>query len=377
MGIVAIEGNEMKLKRVIYCGLAITALFLFVGKAYSSVTNEELKKSFEAITDETMRDTTLPGMIVGVWAPDRGLEWIRAKGIADRKKMIPMRPEMRVRIGSITKTFITTILLQLADEKKLSLDDFVSKYLPDFPNGHLITLRQLANMTSGVPSYTDDDNWIKKWSANTRYCWPPDELLGVIKNKPLLFEPGSMYKYSNSNAILLGKIIEKVTNYPLEFTLQDRIINRLKLQNTSFPDGSNFTNGGDYARGYVFDPADGFADVTEEVDPSWCGAAGAMISNLFDLRVFIESAVRGGLVSERMQAERFKFVPMEDTGAEYGIGIFRVMGYVGHNGALPGYSASAYHNPKTNTTIIILFNMMYRADTDVLFMQLAQELEGK
>lgn len=365
----------MRLRIIKNIGVALTALFALAGSAYSSVTNEELIKSFEAITDETMRDTSLPGMIVGVWAPGRALEWVRAKGIADRKNSVPMRPDMRVRIGSVTKTFITTILLQLADEKKLSLDDFVSKYLPDFPNGQRVTLRQLANMTSGIPNYTDDDKWIEKWGANTRYCWRPDELLGVVRNKPLIFDPGTAYKYSNTNAIILGKILEKVTNYPLEFILHDRIITRLKLQNTSYPDGANFTNGVGYAHGYVFDQADGFTDVTEEVDPSWCGAAGAMISNLFDLRVFIESVVRGGLVSERMQAERFKFVPMEGTDAEYGIGIFRVMGYVGHNGGLPGYATSAYHNPQTNTTIIVLYNMMYRADTDMLFVQLAQELE--
>lgn len=362
----------IKIKKI---GIAVAAFFALVGSAYSAKQNEELIKSFEAITDETMSDTTLPGMVVGIWAPDRKLEWVCAKGLADRKNSVPMRSNMRFRIGSVTKTFITTILLQLVDEKKLSLDDLVSKYLPDFPNGQRITLRQLANMTSGVPSYTDDEKWINKWGTNTHYCWPADELLGFIKNKPLLFDPGTSYKYSNSNAILLGKIIEKVTNYPLEFLLQDRIITRLKLSNTSYPDGSNFTNGVEYAHGYFFDAAEGFTDVTEEIDPSWCGAAGAMISNLFDLRVFVESVVRGGLVSEKMQAERFRFIPMEGTEAEYGLGVFRIMGYVGHNGGLPGYATSAYHNPRTNTTIVVLYNMMYRADTDLLFVRLAQELE--
>ena len=134
-----------------------------------------LKKSF--------RESDAPGVVAAVQTPD--YTWVRALGVADRASKEPMTPEMHHRIGSVTKTFTATLLLQAQAEGLLSLDDTIDQYVKGVPNGDKITLRQMANMTSGIASYTENDQWGKEVFADPYRVWKPEELAQVgIKDSP-------------------------------------------------------------------------------------------------------------------------------------------------------------------------------------------------
>ena len=125
-----------------------------------------LKKSF--------RESDAPGVVAAVQTPE--YTWVRALGVADRASGESMTPEVHQRIGSVTKTFTATLLLQAEDEGLLSLDDTIDQYIKGIPNGDKITLRQMADMTSGIASYTEDDQWVKEWSSDPTKVWKPEDL---------------------------------------------------------------------------------------------------------------------------------------------------------------------------------------------------------
>lgn len=134
-----------------------------------------LKTSFE--------ESDAPGVVAAVQTPD--YTWVQAMGVADRASGKPMTPEVHHRIGSITKTFTATLLLKAADEGLLSLDDTIDKYVKGVPNGDETTLRQMSDMTSGIASYTESDQWVKEWLSDPTKVWKPEELARFgIKEPP-------------------------------------------------------------------------------------------------------------------------------------------------------------------------------------------------
>src|SRR5215210_3022148 len=164
-----------------------------------------LEKSFE--------ESGAPGVVAAVQTPE--YTWVGALGVADRASGEPMTPDVHHRIGSVTKTFTATLLLQAAGEGLLSLDDTIDRYVKGVPNGDKITLRQMADMTSGIASYTEDDQWVKEWSSDPHRVWKPEEVAQAgIKESPL-FEPGTEWFYSNTNYVLLGLVLEQVTGKPI------------------------------------------------------------------------------------------------------------------------------------------------------------------
>ncbi len=182
------------------------------------------------------REAAAPGVIVGVQTP-KG-QWVTAIGIANRRSKAPMRVRMHQRIGSVTKTFMGTLLMQLAGEHELSLDDKVSKYIKGVPDGDTMTLRQVADMTSGVASYTANSDFTKALYSHPERRWRPGELLAIGLRDSPVFGPGTAFQYSDSNYILLGLVIQQVEHKPLGAVLRKQIINRLRLSQTSWPGAS-------------------------------------------------------------------------------------------------------------------------------------------
>lgn len=117
--------------------------------------NSQIVAQWESVSDSMLKSSGVPGMIIGIWAPDRNLEWVKGIGTANKATNEKPNPTMKFRIGSLTKTYTYTVLLQLVDENKLSLSDKLSSFLPDFPNAGSITIKMLYNHTSGIPDYTD------------------------------------------------------------------------------------------------------------------------------------------------------------------------------------------------------------------------------
>ncbi|ARZ65948.1 beta-lactamase family protein [Streptomyces sp. HU2014] len=305
----------------------------------------------------TMREAKVPGVIVGLWAPGKG-SYVRAFGVADKATGRPMRPDLNVRIGSETKTFTVTALLRLVDRRKVGLDDAIGKYVTGVPNGDRITLRQLAGMRSGLFNYSEDEAFDKALTAHPERPFTPRQLLDYSFKHPVGFAPGAKFEYCNTNLILLGLVVEKVTGRPLHKVIEQDVLRPAGLRRTLFPTGAEFP--APRPHGYTGQSASGKIVDATHWNPSWAWAAGAMISDLRDLRSWAHTLATGTLLKPATQAERLKTLPTGIPRAGYGLGIFDVNGWIGHNGSLPGYESLAVYLPQARATMVVLLN------TDVL-----------
>ncbi|MFE0046180.1 serine hydrolase domain-containing protein [Streptomyces albireticuli] len=305
----------------------------------------------------TMDEARVPGVIVGLWAPGKG-SYVRAFGVADKTTGAPMRPDLHVRIGSETKTFTVTALLRLVDRGKVGLDDAIGGYVSGVPNGDRITLRQLAEMRSGLYNYSEDAGFDKALFAHPERPFTPRQLLDYSFRHPVGFAPGAKFEYCNTNLILLGLVVEKVTSRPLRKVIEQDVLKPAGLRRTLFPTGAEFP--APHPHGYTEQPASGKIVDATHWNPTWAWAAGAMISDMRDLRSWAHTLATGTLLTRATQAERLKTLPTGIPHAGYGLGIFDVNGWIGHNGSLPGYESLTVHLPQARATLVVLLN------TDVL-----------
>lgn len=253
----------------------------------------------------------------GVW---RGTSGVAELGTA---REVPVRS--RFRAGSITKTFLATVVLQLAGEGKLRLDDTVEHWLPGVvPDGDGITLRQLLNHTSGVYDYLRTIPFppSKEFVANRWRTWTPDELVQRAVANPPTFPPGSGYSYSNTGYTLLGQVVEQATGRSYDKEIERRIIRPLHLSDTELP-GTSPRIRGPHPHGYVpIEPQPGsepeLVDLTE-MNPSVMGAGGELISSTRDLNRFFTALLGGRLLPAHLLREMK--TPGIEGGKAYGLGL--------------------------------------------------------
>ncbi|MFI9237129.1 serine hydrolase domain-containing protein [Streptomyces sp. NPDC053079] len=310
---------------------------------------------------QVMREASVPGVTVGLSAPGKG-EYVRSFGVADKANGTPMNPGLYMRIGSETKTFTVTALLELVDEGKVKLDDPIGRYIDKVPNGDRITLRDLADMRSGLFNYSADEGFYKALTSDPNRPFAPQELLDYSFKHPVQFQPGEKFEYCNTNLILLGLVVEKAGGRPLKNAIQEKVLEPAGLHHTLFPAGAEFPS--PHAHGYTDQTASGAVEDATDWHPSWAWAAGAMISDLQDLRTWAPVVATGTLLTPRTQAERLKTLPTGIPGAGYGLGIFNVQGWIGHNGSLPGYESLTIYLPEERATLVVLLN------TDILHHQI-------
>jgi D-alanyl-D-alanine carboxypeptidase len=310
-----------------------------------------MEKNLETTLDKVMAESDVPGAIVGIWAPGRGT-WVRARGVADIKNNQPMDVADHVRIASITKTFVATVVLQLVDSKRLSLDDTLDKFAPNVPNASSITVRELLNQTSGLYDFLEDSVFQRASLENPLAKLMPDQLLSSSVLHQPYFAPGTGYHYSNTNYVLLGMIIEKVTGHKVGAEIEQRILQPMKLKNTSFPVTPQIP--GPASRGYS-DSNGSLTDVSD-IDPSMGWASSAMISDLEDLKTWAGELATGGLVSEEAQKERMTFRATDTPPLEYGLGLMKWGEFIGHEGNAFGYSTTMFYLPSQKATIVVILN---------------------
>lgn len=315
--------------------------------------------AFQQVLDDTRSSFGFPGVQAGVWTADG--EWIGTSGTSGEGLTTPITQSMHTRIGSITKTFTVTALLQLAEQGKLSLDDSIGTYVPGVPNADSATLANLADMTSGIPSYTLNETFTNAYFADPTQVWTPEQLIDVIRDEPASFEPGTKFDYSNSNTVLLGMVIEKVTGKSMADVFNEQIIGPLGLSGTSFP-GTSAELPSPYLSGITEQgqPDGATADATNW-NPSWGFTAGEMISTLDDLRTWGQALATGeGILGKEMAAKRLESlttsVPPNTPEKSYGLGFGQLNGWIGHTGELPGYNTAVYHNTNLDTTIVVMVN---------------------
>jgi D-alanyl-D-alanine carboxypeptidase len=316
--------------------------------------NDALAQRLDTAVNQAMTAAGVPGSIIGIWGPDG--TYVRAFGVADKTTRDPMKTDFYSRIGSVTKTFTVTAVLQLADQGKLGLDDPIAEFVDGVPLGDRITLRQLARMQSGLFNYSASPEFQKAMFADPRRPFTPHELLDYAFAQPNNFPPGEGFEYCNTNTILLGLVVQKVSGQPLHSYIHDHILGPLGMSDTSFPTTNAFPD--PHAQGYTVQTADGKEATATDWDPSWGWAAGAMISTLDDMRIWAVALATGKLLTPQMQAQRLQTVgspgmPPQDG---YGLGIFNLGGWIGHNGSLPGYQTVVVYLPQKQTTLVILTN---------------------
>lgn len=307
-------------------------------------------------------------------AGDRHGRWNAAAGLGDLERGTPRGAHDRYRVGSITKTFVATVLLQLEAEGKLSLDDKVGRWLPGVVegNGHdgdRVTVRQLLNHTSGIFDVTADDGFQRRvfseeFLAHRHDTWTPEQLVGIAMRHEPDFAPGTGWNYSNTNYVLAGMVIERVTGTPYAQEITERVIKPLGLRATSVP-GTASTMPAPGSRAYTrLSDAPGATrhDVTE-LNPSMAGAAGEMISDSADLNRFYTALLRGKLLPKRQLAALKTTVPKgEDRpGQRYGLGIqpfTTSCGTVvwGHGGDIHGSSSLAGTTADGRHALALNFN---------------------
>ncbi|WP_426332756.1 serine hydrolase domain-containing protein [Paenibacillus silvae] len=324
----------------------------------------ELQKAIQEIVDSGFLGVQLR-------VHDEQGEWVGSAGVSKLGDTATPSTNGHFRIGSNTKTFTATVVLQLVAEGRIVLDDPVVEYLPEFGLDRRITVRMLLQHTSGVFNFTGEyyeDGTVvpgipwqgQEWVDNRFKTYRPEELVQLALTEPMRFEPGTGWSYSNTNYVLARLLIEKVTGSSLAEEMQRLILGPLGLSGTVVP-GTQAMIPEPHAHAYYR-----YEDVGEEktVDvtvqnPSWISTGGDMISTTQDLHTFISALMGGKLLPAPLLAEMCK--PYPKIG--YGLGVFvQDAGSNGngtlitHNGGISGYAALMYSTPDGSKTLTASIN---------------------
>ncbi|MFK4797995.1 serine hydrolase domain-containing protein [Streptomyces sp. MPA0124] len=322
----------------------------------------------------------VPG--VTATARDGHRTWSGTEGVGDLRTGEPRSERDRYRVGSITKTFVATVVLQLEAEGRLSLDDTVDEWLPGVVEGNgnhgdRITLRQLLNHTSGIHNYTADEEFVRTYFARDGFLEhrydtvTPRQLVAIATAHEPDFEPGTDWRYSNTNYILAGMVIEEATGRPYAEEVRRRIIDPLKLRATSVP-GTRVTLPRPSSRAYskLAETATGPTYDVTRLNPSLAGSSGEMISDSADLNRFYTALLRGRLLPAEQLAEMTTTVPAM-PGASYGLGLIKReldcgVTVWGHGGGIHGSSSEAVTTRDGRHALAFNFNSDWSGDSDAV-----------
>jgi D-alanyl-D-alanine carboxypeptidase len=276
---------------------------------------------------------------------------VHAFGYADLAQRRTLTPADHFRIGSNTKTFVISVLLQLVDEGKLRLDDPLSRFALGVrvPNARHITVRELCEMRSGLFEAYDTPEF-NRLDLKPDQKFDPRTLVGwAVKQKPY-FAPGTGYRYSNTNYLILGLIISTVTHESVGEQIRKRLLVPFALEQTSYPATQAMPE--PWAHGYGLDKARNWEDVSGTIPVSLMGAAGEMISDMRDMRRWVRLYVTGKTNGPATQRARLTCIPIGEGNLAFGLGVGCSAGWYGYTGGLPGYNTANYYSPSTGTTII-------------------------
>lgn len=265
-------------------------------------------------------------------------------GMADYEKGVANGPEVKYRIGSVTKSFTAVLVMQLQEKGKLSVQDKLSKYLPDFPNSDKLTLHHLLTHTSGLPDY------VNQWKDVNTKPTTNQQIIEFFKNNELEFEPGTKWKYNSTGYILLGRVIEVVTSKPYEKVLAQQILKPLKMKDSGLEFSSPVKG---MAKGYNHDGLE--REPGRFIDMSWCHAAGAMYATPADLAKFDEALRSGKLLKPESAKQMFTPV-MKNYSYGWVVDSVHQTQRISHSGAINGFKANFIRLPQHNIAITVMSN---------------------
>lgn len=327
---------------------------------------KDLPTRLQDVVDDAVghRGAIFPGALLYVTAPELGV-WSGAAGVADVETEEAMRSNSKFGIGSITKTFVSVVVLQLVEEGVLLLDDTLPKVLPEetaarFPDSDRITVRMLLNHTSGIAEWVSRTTH-EATAADPSTIWDIETVLDLAAAQAPYFPPGEGWTYSNTDYTLLGMIIEQATGQSWREEVRSRILEPLDMDDTVVRDPGDTSMPEGHAHGYA-DLGGGAVDITY-ADPAMAGAAGgnAMVSTTTDLAQFLDALLAGKLfASEETLGEMLDWVDAPDE-HEFpywcGLGLERYIfpegiTVIGHGGGAVGYGSVMYQAPDYSITIV-------------------------
>lgn len=316
----------------------------------SSILTTDVIEKLQAAADKVMMNKQTPGMMAYISVEGEGELYI-TRGVSNLVTSEPMNVNGSFRMGSITKTFTSEAVLILTDEGRIDLNKSISSYLPDLkiPSGDKITIRMLGNMTSGLFNYTMDMNfWNPLTNSNGLAISTPETLLDIAFTHPIQFEPGTEYDYCNTNYILLGLLIKKVTGKEVIDVFNEKMFQPLGMKNTLWPN----TNYMPYPYNHGYSSS---VDVTNW-SPSGGDAAGILISNFSDLKIWAKELNERNLLSNKMKNERIAWIATTFPGFDSGFGLEKYSDWVGKDGSILGYNSELWYNPGKKITLIVSSN---------------------
>jgi len=338
------------------------------------------KAALQAMVDKTARELMVPGALVLLRTPEG--DFTVSYGTTELGTDSTPTAGTHFRIASNTKTITAALIVLLAEEGKLKLDDPVSKYVANVPNGDKITITDLLDMRSGLYNYTNAPELSESMDKDPARAHTPADLLAIAFKRPPDFQPGAEYEYNNTNYALLGLIIEKAAAKPLAEVMRERLFGPLGMKETYLPASGDITLPEPYAHGYGYGsvatvltddepyPPDivaaaraGTLNPTDftGVNHSFAWAAGGAISTANDMATWIEALVSGKVLDAEYQRKwSGSFKPQDPDkphGQEYGYGMVRLSWGPNtiyfHGGETVGYNSKISYDPGNRATLII------------------------
>ncbi|NJR38677.1 MAG: serine hydrolase [Leptolyngbyaceae cyanobacterium CSU_1_4] len=347
---------------------------------------DTLQKSLNQALTENPQAT---GLTATVFAPD-GTLWQGFAGVSDRKTQTPITADSLFGIGSITKPIVATAILQLQEEGQLTLNDTLRQWLPELanniPNSDRITVQQLLGHTSGIRDYTSEPDLIQRFfndpSALSQQ-YTSEELLSFIEGKPALGEPGQEFFYSNSNYLLLGEIVEKVTGSTLATQLHQRFFKPLGMEQTFYAPQEKISKR-NLTHSYVDLDEDGQLDDLNE-GLSWTSAAGGVVSTAADIAKFSQALFEGELLVpatlQKMISESSNIGLGDLKNSRYGLGVEagsvpKLGEFWGHNGATVGWQSEMAYLPDRQISAIVLATASESSGADFAIKIILENLQN-
>ena len=335
-------------------GLILTlTLAVLCRTAPAAPSPDEIIKAADRIASEDIDKKKVASYAVGVLKDGR-LILARGYGLADLENDVPATAETVYRLGSITKQFTAMAILQLAEQGKLSVDDELTKFLPDYPlAGHKVTVHQLLNHTSGIRSYTS----LKDFFKRARGDFSHDELLALFKNEPFDFDSGTKWSYNNSGYYLLGLIIEKASGQSYEKYLDEHIFRPVGMRATRYGHLRPLIR----HRAMGYKPSGGNLINDDPISMDAPGAAGALVSTVLDLLKWSQALEAGDLLSSASYEAMYRATTLADAkkqpyGYGWGLGQLGTHRKLSHGGGINGFSTMIARYPDERLAVIVLAN---------------------
>lgn len=388
---------------------------IFYGNHFR-LTASTMAQKLQQFMDKTVTNCQIPGAVMAVKIPNEG-QWVGTSGVSDLQNQTEMLPNDKFRVASATKTFTALTILQLAQEGKLKLKDTLQQWLPgvvcgkETENCHYqcqgtncdfepsqMTIRQLLTHFTGLWSFTFNPSWREAIYIDPTRVFTPTDLVNMTLTLGQFAPPNEKFFYSNTNYILLGLIIEKVTGSSWENEVFNRFIKPLKLKETVIPEIGDTSLPAPYAQGYLdlFNASGGqFGNPGElinssELDPGFTWSSGDMISTPENLLDWITKLAEGDLLNKKYQKKMLTFRTDPDNpqtvGYEMGLGIIKKIDFnaIGHPGELPGYECSMFYQLSTHIPLSVCINRRLEQPEnqrilvqDLLIWDVFSILEGK